>query len=169
MTPVLTRTSDGVGMLFLWGSLEEWLVLVAMLIPPIWPLFRPFVQRFVKISTSHSRSRQYKQNYAQSSATGGPSLASKMAPPRINTTVSVSSHAGPLPSPSSKVRLSKYGELIEESTDSPVETETSTAVDEESADTKRNSLQVVDNIRNSKKLQSGWVELRDLNGQGRRQ
>lgn len=34
--------------LFLWGELEEWLVIICMCIPPVWPLFRPLCQRFLE-------------------------------------------------------------------------------------------------------------------------
>jgi hypothetical protein len=148
--------------LFLWGELEEWIVLIAMSIPPIWPLFRPYMQRFIKTTTSQSRSRQYKQTYPQSSATGCPS---GLASPRVTTTVTISSNKDAPTSPS-KMRMSKYGEVIEEPLGSPLGTET--AVEEEVSESRR-SLPVVDNIRNSKKLQEGWMELSDLKEQGHQQ
>ncbi|KAI9699843.1 MAG: hypothetical protein M1820_007018 [Bogoriella megaspora] len=33
--------------LFVWGEVEEWLVIIAMSIPPTWPLFKPYCERFV--------------------------------------------------------------------------------------------------------------------------
>lgn len=121
------------------------------------------MQRFIKTTTSQSRSRQYKQTYPQSSATGCPS---GLASPRVTTTVTISSNKDAPLSPSSKVRMSKYGEVIEEPLGSPLGTET---VVEEEASESRRSLPVVDNIRNSKKLQEGWMELSDLKEQSHQQ
>lgn len=165
---ILTKT-DGVGTLFLWGEIEEWLVLIAMSIPPIWPLFRPLVQGFIKSSTSQSRSRKYQQEYQYGSATGGGSTA----PPRVTTTVSITSStkAGtPLPSP--RLPMSKYGDILEEAMiGDEHDDESGTVVSREGEELakgpRRKSLPVA-NIRNSLKLQDGWVELSDLQEHDRR-
>lgn len=153
---------DGVGTLFLWGEIEEWIVLIAMSIPPVWPLFRPYFQRFLRTTTSQSRSRRYKQEYQYGSEAAG---HSGIPPPQVTTTVSISSDKATLASPGTRVKMTKYGEILEEPVDSFQFDGSRTAVshdDEEPGEPKRKSLQVVDNIRNSKKLQEGWMELNDF-------
>ena len=44
--PELTKASpDDIATLFLWGEIEEWLVIIAMSVPPVWPLFRQLIGR----------------------------------------------------------------------------------------------------------------------------
>lgn len=136
-----------------------------MSIPPVWPLFRPCVQRFIKTTTSHSRSKGYKQNYPQSSATGA---TSGIPPPRVTTTVSIASNTGAPVSPSTKVHISKYGEVIEEPVDSHFDEERTAVSHGDDGDESRRSLGMVNNIRNSKKLQEGWMELNDLKDDGQK-
>jgi hypothetical protein len=77
--------------LFRWGEAEEWIVLISMSIPPVWPLFRPFTHRFVKSSASRSNP-PYGQYGQYGSKTGN--LTSTGAPPTVTTTISVSSTKG---------------------------------------------------------------------------
>ncbi|KAJ5161944.1 hypothetical protein N7492_007336 [Penicillium capsulatum] len=82
-------SSYGIGILFLWGQVEEWVVLITMSIPPVWPLFRPLAQNIISSTTgSRRQSRGYKKSYG-SSARACPSDAPQ--PPLITTTISVSS------------------------------------------------------------------------------
>ncbi|OQD82894.1 hypothetical protein PENANT_c019G07242 [Penicillium antarcticum] len=86
-------SSYGVGILFRWGEVEEWIVLITMSIPPVWPLFRPLTHHFIKSTASRSHP-QYKQdgyygNYG-STTRGNPSIA----PPIVTTTISISSQKG---------------------------------------------------------------------------
>lgn len=90
---IFIRT-DGVGILFRWGVVEEWLVLISMSIPPVWPLFRPFTHRFIK-SHGHSRSLPPYGGYNKHPSSGG-DLASAAAGPMITTTISISSIKGPM-------------------------------------------------------------------------
>lgn len=84
--------TDGVAILFLWGEVEEWIVLITMCIPPVWPLFRPFAQRFLETTTSRSQSRPH--NYTPYYRTDQEGNSSGMWPPRVTTTISVSSATG---------------------------------------------------------------------------
>ena len=164
----LTANADGDGILFLWGEIEEWVVLIAMSIPPIWPLFRPLFQRVIKTTTSQSWSRRYKQDYgAQSSALASPT-AGTFPPPRITTTISISSNKEALPSPGHNAQFTKFGAIDEQPIDSDSQSESATAVSrtEGEEDPRRTSLPVVDNVRNSRKFQGGWLELKDLKEQG---
>ncbi|KAJ5655973.1 hypothetical protein N7507_007923 [Penicillium longicatenatum] len=93
-----TDSSYGVGILFRWGEVEEWIVLITMSIPPVWPLFRPFTSRFIKSTNSRSGPQYaYKNNQAYGSVPlyGSTAVASPMSPnfppPLITTTISVSS------------------------------------------------------------------------------
>ncbi|KAJ5884444.1 hypothetical protein N7504_012016 [Penicillium tannophilum] len=93
-----TDSSYGVGILFRWGEVEEWIVLITMSIPPVWPLFRPFTSRFIKTNNSRSGPQYaYKNNQAYGSVPlyGSTAVASPMSPnfppPLITTTISVSS------------------------------------------------------------------------------
>ncbi|KAJ5832062.1 hypothetical protein N7474_000373 [Penicillium riverlandense] len=106
-------SSYGVGVLFRWGEVEEWVVLISMSIPPVWPLFRPLTQRFIKTTSSRSHPQLYYSNYKQYASTTDPcSPASPgfppsprfptsprsptspgLAPPMVTTTISVSSMA----------------------------------------------------------------------------
>lgn len=64
---------DGIGILFRWGEVEEWLVIICSSIPPVWPLFRPYCQRFLDSvpKTSH-RSGKYADFPGTSPATDDP-------------------------------------------------------------------------------------------------
>ncbi|RJE26966.1 hypothetical protein PHISCL_00667 [Aspergillus sclerotialis] len=157
-------SSYGVGTLFLWGEIEEWIVLIAMSVPPVWPLFRPWVQGLVKTATSESRSRRYKQEYPYGSSAGGGSAV----PPKVTTTVSItSSTRGGTPLPSPRLQVSKYGEILEETVDDERDVESRTVIahegDDPSKESRRKSVSA--NIRNSIKLQDGWMELYDLREQ----
>ncbi|KAJ5224013.1 hypothetical protein N7468_008555 [Penicillium chermesinum] len=88
-------SSYGVGTLFLWGEVEEWLVLITMSIPPVWPLFRPFTSKFIKSTSSRGQPPAYAYGYnykRTGSITGVNSpLSPSFPPPLITTTISVSS------------------------------------------------------------------------------
>jgi hypothetical protein len=84
---------DGVGILFRWGEVEEWVVLISMSIPPVWPLFRPFTHRFIN-SHGQSRSAPPYKGYNQYPSSRG-DLTSAVAGPIITTTISISSTKGP--------------------------------------------------------------------------
>ncbi|KAJ5396654.1 hypothetical protein N7509_004767 [Penicillium cosmopolitanum] len=62
--------SYGVGILFRWGEVEEWIVLISMSIPPVWPLFRPITKRFIK-SAGYSRSPKNYMAYDKYASRGG--------------------------------------------------------------------------------------------------
>ncbi|KAF7717206.1 Uncharacterized protein PECH_004060 [Penicillium ucsense] len=81
----------GVGILFKWGEIEEWVVLITMSIPPIWPLIRPFTSRFIQ-SRGQSRSPPAPHGSRASSA-GHP--FTNTPGPVITTTISVSSGKAP--------------------------------------------------------------------------
>ncbi|KAJ5195423.1 uncharacterized protein N7498_008861 [Penicillium cinerascens] len=93
-------SSYGVGTLFLWGEVEEWLVLITMSIPPVWPLFRPFTSKFIRSHATRSQQR-YNYNYGYNSkqpysttAVGDQSPGfppPNYPPPLITTTISISS------------------------------------------------------------------------------
>ncbi|KAJ5637733.1 hypothetical protein N7490_007612 [Penicillium lividum] len=96
-----TDSSYGVGILFRWGEVEEWLVLITMSIPPVWPLFRPFTSKFIKSNSSRSgRQYAYKdpQPYGSVPLYGSTAVASPLSPnfppPLITTTISVNSMKG---------------------------------------------------------------------------
>jgi hypothetical protein len=90
---------DGVGILFRWGEVEEWLVLITMSIPPVWPIFRPFTHRFIKSTITGSKRKSYMYNYKQPYSTtavgdqspGFPPPRSPGFPPMVTTTISISS------------------------------------------------------------------------------
>ncbi|KAI9662267.1 MAG: hypothetical protein M1821_008434 [Bathelium mastoideum] len=42
------------GILFEWGEVEEWLVIIAMSVPPTWPLIKPCYERFCHIVSRSS-------------------------------------------------------------------------------------------------------------------
>ncbi|KAJ5988078.1 hypothetical protein N7481_003288 [Penicillium waksmanii] len=89
-------SSYGVGTLFLWGEVEEWLVLITMSIPPVWPLFRPFTTRFIKSNLSRTPGPSYNYNYQYKNAGySTTAIASPMSPnfppPMVTTTISISS------------------------------------------------------------------------------
>ncbi|KAI9687093.1 MAG: hypothetical protein M1822_002503 [Bathelium mastoideum] len=42
------------GILFEWGEVEEWLVIIAMSVPPTWPLIKPCYERFCRIVSRSS-------------------------------------------------------------------------------------------------------------------
>ncbi|KAF2229101.1 hypothetical protein EV356DRAFT_437826, partial [Viridothelium virens] len=42
------------GILFEWGQVEGWLVLIAMSVPPTWPLVKPYYERFGLVSSRNS-------------------------------------------------------------------------------------------------------------------
>jgi hypothetical protein len=109
-----SHTIDGVGVLFRWGEVEEWIVLITMSIPPVWPLFRPLTHRFIK-STGNRSQPQYKlyNEYGQFASTTRATQSA--APPIVTTTISISSHKGHQPSAdtvdaSSSDSLSRFGE-----------------------------------------------------------
>ncbi|KAJ5384074.1 hypothetical protein N7517_001985 [Penicillium concentricum] len=83
--------SHGMGILFCWGEVEEWLVLITMSIPPVWPLFRPLTNQFIKYTSDRSQP-QYKYNgYGQSA----PTIRGQQSDgPIVTTTISISSHKG---------------------------------------------------------------------------
>ncbi|KAJ5102558.1 hypothetical protein N7532_003087 [Penicillium argentinense] len=94
---ILTEDSSyGVGTLFLWGEVEEWVVLITMSIPPVWPLFRPFTTRFIKSNFSRTPGPDYKYNYGykrpgySSTAVASP-MSPNFPPPMITTTINISS------------------------------------------------------------------------------
>jgi hypothetical protein len=89
----ILKLTDGVGILFRWGEVEEWVVLISMSIPPVWPLFRPFTHRFIK-SHGQSRSLPPYKDYNQYPSSRG-DLTSAIAGPVITTTISISSTKGP--------------------------------------------------------------------------
>ncbi|KAJ5669969.1 uncharacterized protein N7477_005332 [Penicillium maclennaniae] len=100
---ILTEDSSyGVGTLFLWGEVEEWIVLITMSIPPVWPLFRPFTSKFIK--SNHTRSqRRYNDQYGYKYNSKGPYSTTAVGdqspgfppanfpPPLVTTTISISS------------------------------------------------------------------------------
>jgi hypothetical protein len=106
---------DGVGILFRWGEVEEWIVLITMSIPPVWPLFRPLTHSFIRSTANHSQP-QYKQNgyYGNYGSTTRGNQSS--APPIVTTTISISSQKGAAASattagPSSSAdSLSRFGD-----------------------------------------------------------
>ncbi|KAJ5589774.1 hypothetical protein N7450_003746 [Penicillium hetheringtonii] len=87
-------SSYGVGTLFLWGEVEEWVVLITMSIPPVWPLFRPFTSRFIKSHVSRTPGPSYHYNYKHpgysSTAVASP-MSPNFPPPMVTTTISISS------------------------------------------------------------------------------
>ncbi|OGE50159.1 hypothetical protein PENARI_c018G04992 [Penicillium arizonense] len=111
-------SSYGAGILFRWGEVEEWIVLITMSIPPVWPLFRPLTHRFIRSTVNRSQP-QYKQNgdYGNYGSTtrGNQSIA----PPVVTTTISISSQKGATASatmagPSSSAdSLTRFGEEAE--------------------------------------------------------
>ncbi|GLI80374.1 hypothetical protein PoHVEF18_008728 [Penicillium ochrochloron] len=93
-------SSYGVGILFCWGEVEEWLVLITMSIPPVWPLFRPFTNRFIKSTLTGSKRKSYMYNYKQPYSTTAvgdqspgfpPPMSPGFPPPIVTTTISISS------------------------------------------------------------------------------
>ncbi|EPS25418.1 hypothetical protein PDE_00351 [Penicillium oxalicum 114-2] len=87
----------GVGTLFRWGEVEEWIVLITMSIPPVWPLIRPFTPRFCQ---SQGRSRRLPTSRGDSDPSSGRPF-SHVSAPVITTTISISSrkapHSGDMP------------------------------------------------------------------------
>ncbi|KAJ5106532.1 hypothetical protein N7456_003207, partial [Penicillium angulare] len=107
----------GVGTLFRWGEVEEWVVLITMSIPPVWPLFRPLTTRFIKsggFSRSPNQYMQYNQYGSRSTKHG--EMGSTAAPPIVTTTISISSTKGvsaavePVGASSSADSFSRYDE-----------------------------------------------------------
>ncbi|KAJ5489729.1 hypothetical protein N7539_004619 [Penicillium diatomitis] len=85
-------SSYGVGILFCWGEVEEWLVLITMSIPPVWPVFRPFTTRFVKSTATGSRRRGYTYNLKTPySTTAAGDQSPGLPPPLVTTRISISS------------------------------------------------------------------------------
>ena len=95
---------DGVGILFRWGEVEEWIVLITMSIPPVWPLFRPLTHHFIR-STANLSQPQYKQNgyYGNYGSTTRGNQSS--APPIVTTTISISSQKGAAATATTAARL----------------------------------------------------------------
>ena len=122
---------DGVAVLFLWGEVEEWIVLITMCIPPVWPIFRPFVQRFIQTSASRSQQRNYRLPYGTTPQDTQPS--SGVWPPRVTTTISVSSATAAAANSSDSIL--GHG---------------------------NNQGEVPGNVLHKKGLQGAWVELPDL-------
>ncbi|KAJ5888105.1 hypothetical protein N7495_008146 [Penicillium taxi] len=61
------------GILFCWGEIEEWIVLICMSIPPIWPLLYPIANRFIlsKGSKTYPPTGAYaSKGYNQFASTG---------------------------------------------------------------------------------------------------
>lgn len=87
-------SSYGVGTLFLWGEVEEWIVLITMSIPPVWPLFRPFTHKFIKSTQSRSKPPTYPtynhKKTGSTTAVNSP-MSPNFPPPLITTTISISS------------------------------------------------------------------------------
>jgi len=85
---------DGVGTLFLWGEIEEWIVLITMSIPPVWPLFRPYTSKFIKSNPVRSQ-KHYSYKYDSSkqpySTTAVGDQSPGFPPPLVTTTISISS------------------------------------------------------------------------------
>ncbi|OQE46922.1 hypothetical protein PENCOP_c001G05384 [Penicillium coprophilum] len=84
-------SSYGMGILFCWGEVEEWLVLITMSIPPVWPLFRPLTNQFIKYTSDRSQPQYKYDGYGQSTPTTRGHLADG---PIVTTTISISSHKG---------------------------------------------------------------------------
>lgn len=103
------------GTLFLWGEIEEWIVLITMSIPPVWPLFRPFTRRFINSNLTRSHRYNYNNynNYHNNNyykqprsitAEHGPSP--RVSPPLVTTTISISSTKGAVVPSESSSRVS---------------------------------------------------------------
>ncbi|KAJ5083913.1 hypothetical protein NUU61_008492 [Penicillium alfredii] len=129
-------SSYGVGVLFRWGEIEEWVVLITMSIPPVWPLFRPFTHKFIKSTSSRSQPRNYQQPYGTSAPGDRASLA---PPPLVTTTISISSSKEPTPTSvpvgASSDSVSKYSDDHQE---------------------------VPYNVLSDKNMEAAWVQLSDL-------
>ena len=69
-----------------------------MCIPPVWPLFRPFAQQFIKTTSSRSQPPNYTLPYNRSGQEAQSS--SGIWPPRVTTTISVTSATGTTARPS---------------------------------------------------------------------
>ena len=131
-----SKITDGVATLFLWGEVEEWVVLITMCIPPVWPLFRPYAQQFIKNTSSRSHPRNYTLPYNR---TAQEASSSKVAwPPRVTTTISVTSvmDKTAVPSRTSSEFILKHNEHHGETP--------------------------YNNVFHDKKTQDTWVELSDL-------
>jgi hypothetical protein len=133
---LITFLIDGVGILFRWGEVEEWVVLISMSIPPVWPLFRPFTRRFIK-SNGQSHSQPPYKNYNQYASSKG-DLTSPITGPVITTTISISSTKGPSSSAEAVRAASSAGSF--------------SRYDEEEAETPHTVL-------NSTGGPEGWVEM----------
>ncbi|KAJ5662797.1 hypothetical protein N7462_011723 [Penicillium macrosclerotiorum] len=129
---ILTEDSSyGVGVLFCWGEVEEWIVLITMSIPPVWPLFRPFTHRFIKSNITRSHPQGYNYNSKQPySTTAVGDQSPGFPPPLVTTTISISSTKG--------------------ATTTAVPSEASPRVSHE---------QTPHNILNNKNTSGAWVEL----------
>src|SRR5699024_7082441 len=77
---------------------EEWIVLITMCIPPVWPLFRPYAQQFIKNTSSRRHPRNYTLPYSRTAQEAR--LSSAAWPPRVTTTISVTSAMGTTAVPS---------------------------------------------------------------------
>lgn len=40
---------DYIGTLFIWGEVEEWLLIICASVAPTWPLFKPYFQHFFEV------------------------------------------------------------------------------------------------------------------------
>ncbi|KAJ5908794.1 hypothetical protein N7495_001476 [Penicillium taxi] len=95
---ILTDDSSyGVGILFRWGEAEEWIVLITMSIPPVWPLFRPLTHNFINSSLSRRSQDMYKKYLSTNpTITDVNDFYSQSFPPTmVTTTINVSSASRP--------------------------------------------------------------------------
>ncbi|KAJ5908723.1 hypothetical protein N7495_001405 [Penicillium taxi] len=86
-----TDPSYGSGVLFQWGQVEEWVLLISMSIPPVWPLFRPWTKKFFP-SSSRPYDPYSGKGYDQFASTGRE--LTNADPPVVTTTISVMSNKG---------------------------------------------------------------------------
>lgn len=107
------------GTLFLWGEIEEWIVLITMSIPPVWPLFRPFTHRFIKSNLTRSNRYNYNYNYNNYNKYHNNNYHKQprsiiterdpspgVSPPLVTTTISISSTKGAIEPSESSSRVS---------------------------------------------------------------
>ncbi|KAJ5885500.1 hypothetical protein N7495_010010 [Penicillium taxi] len=82
----------GTGLLFRWGEIEEWVVLICMSIPPVWPLLRPITSKFIASSNGKSSQGPYTSKGYNQFASTGRDLTSTVEAPIVTTTISISSN-----------------------------------------------------------------------------
>ncbi|KAJ5894609.1 hypothetical protein N7495_006300 [Penicillium taxi] len=86
------------GVLFRWGEIEEWVVLICMSIPPVWPLFRPITSKFLNSGAKSypNQGLNYtSKGYNQFASTGPQETI--VDPPVVTTTIHISSNKVPVP------------------------------------------------------------------------